>query len=325
MNTITSRSVARRSDIGKIAFNTEDDEWYLCCTSYDYPSWLPLGTLSGANWMRHRGTVADILAADKLKGIELERKGKDNIGKLADMERTRQMLKELFDKMSPAEKKEFLKGNNNTWLANITCTVCLNTCKAKKKCVHLGCGGMCQSCHDAFQSNQKEDKECPCCGESQCQMCPICQEKKEQSQLVKADGGCGHSVCWVCFGRAYKAGHPIKNCPLCRGVFAGPTIDSDNSSDIESEDDMSALEDEELVNLQYDHAIFLANNNNGIPQPELYLSDAEIQQVYGALSAGAAAFRATVPLQHQLGADDESEMIDEIEALMERGDDMSNQ
>lgn len=327
MNTISSRSVARRSDIGKLAFNTDNSELYLCCSMYDYPSWLMLGSLSGANWMRHREAIAEHLSKDKIKGIEIERKDKDNIGKLAGMEKTRQMLKDLFDKMSPEEKKEFLKGNSNTWLSKTTCTVCMNTCEEKKKCVHLGCGGMCPSCHDAFQSNQDANKKCPCCGESQRKQCPICQEEKEECQLVKADGGCGHSVCWECFGKAYKAGRPVDSCPLCRGVFtqgANHWDSNDSADETDSDDDMPALEDDGLVDQHYDHAVFLALNNNGVPQPELNLSAIEIQSIFTALSnpvvPAASQVSAIIQQQQQQQREeiaDETEMMDELAVLME--------
>lgn len=49
--------------------------------------------------------------------------------------------------------------------------------------------------------------------------CPICLDKKTKDQLCIAEGGCGHSVCWKCFGQAIKAHRPLNKCPLCRGQF----------------------------------------------------------------------------------------------------------
>ena len=294
---INYQSTARRADIGQVAYNTDNNELYVCCTSYDHPSWLRLATLSSGNWMKHRDGVAENLEKDKHSGLELERKGKDNIGKLIGMDKTRQMLLELYDKMVPEEKKKFLKSHDGSWLVANICTVCLEPENSKIKCIHFSCGGMCTKCHDTFQASQEPEKKCPCCGESQQQICPICQEEKSQDELVKAEGGCSHSVCWQCFGRAYKSGHPINKCPLCRGPFArGPSNDIFDESDEELEeteeealmaelaaDEIPVLLDDEIRRqLEVIGQMALLDPIEDNPQQQ-YLSETEITEIYGAL------------------------------------------
>jgi hypothetical protein len=52
--------------------------------------------------------------------------------------------------------------------------------------------------------------------------CPICHENKSTGACCKGVN-CTHSVCYECLGRAFQAGAPIWNCPLCRAVFNNMT------------------------------------------------------------------------------------------------------
>ena len=52
--------------------------------------------------------------------------------------------------------------------------------------------------------------------------CPICHENKSTGACCKGVN-CTHSVCYECLGRAFQAGAPIWNCPLCRAVFTNRT------------------------------------------------------------------------------------------------------
>ena len=134
-------------------------------------------------------------------------------------EKTREMLVSLFEKMEPDVKRAFLKLHSTSWLATTAiCSGCLEICNTKQQCIHLGCSGMCETCHDTF-SQLTDNPQCPACGEQQRIVCPVCQEEKETDQTVPADGECGHRVCWKCFGTAYKVGLPLVSCPLCRGPF----------------------------------------------------------------------------------------------------------
>lgn len=60
--------------------------------------------------------------------------------------------------------------------------------------------------------------------------CPICHENKSTGACCKGVN-CTHSVCYECLGRAFQAGAPIWNCPLCRAVFTNRTNGNENIDD----------------------------------------------------------------------------------------------
>lgn len=303
MQTITHSTRATEEQIGEVAFNREDDEVYVCTRCYGYPSWTLLGGLSSANWMRHRDEIADAMAADKKDSIKKETKNKANIKYMEEGKTTEVMLIELYEKLAPEEKKTFLNSHKKSWLFSNICTVCLETCDGKTKCIHSGCGGMCKSCFDSFTAIEDPAKKCPCCGETQKKICPICQEEKTDDQLCASEGPCSHSVCYKCFTMAYKAGRPIITCPLCRGPFAkslggGGGFASDTSDDEDEDEEWEEPNyDEELVDMQLQHAAFLQIGNNGVPQEPLHLTDAELANLFGVLRVPA---QQELLLRHQL-------------------------
>jgi len=240
MNVIPENFNAARSDVGKVGITLNDDGTtfaWVCCSNYGSAQWMPLETLSTRNWMLHRDAITDAICDEKKKDLEIERKSKDSISRMASMDETQQMLTDLYTKMKPEEKKDFLKSHTNSWLNSVTCVACLEHCVEKHKCIHRDCCGMCKSCHNKLESGEGDNK-CPACKQEQVIVCCICQEEKKDDDMVEASGGCGHRVCLKCLGRAFMSGHPIDNCPLCRGDF-GPNVNR-----YDSEDDMPDLLDD---------------------------------------------------------------------------------
>ena len=191
-------------------------------------NWEPFSSLSGSNWMKHRYDIADSL--NKLF-MDADAILKNHSVKIIKNEAI-VMLTELYERLPPEEKKEFIIKHNKTFLGAIKCPNCLETCKSgsKVKCINHECFGMCKKCLD------KIGDKCPVCDAVQETTCPICQETKTCEQLCKSDT-CGHFVCWECCGRAFKAGHPIHNCPLCRADF----IKRDDDDDDDGYDSMPSL------------------------------------------------------------------------------------
>ena len=246
METINPSLMPGRSEVGKFG-QSASGRPFICCINYDYPTWLPLDSLSSSNWMKYRENVAADLAARHKEYLDLGKKRRDNTKEMATVDKTRQMLQELYTKMTPDDKRTFLNTHKKSWLSEHTCTICLENCETKSKCIHRDCCGMCSSCHNKFTEEEKTDKCCPACNKPQKKMCPICQEPKSAEQLCEAEGGCGHSVCWKCFGLAVKAGHPLHSCPLCRGEFHTARRADLDFSDSESDDDTDDELEHELV------------------------------------------------------------------------------
>ena len=117
MQTITrSTRPPTEEQIGQLAFNREEDEVYVCTKCYGYPTWSPLAGLSSANWMRHRDEIADAMAEDKKDSIKKETKNKANVKYMEEGKTTEVMLVELYEKLSPEEKKTFLNSHKKSWL-----------------------------------------------------------------------------------------------------------------------------------------------------------------------------------------------------------------
>jgi len=265
MDIIPENFNAARSDVGKVGITLNDDGTtfaWVCCSNYGSAQWMPLETLSTRNWMLHRDAITDAICAEKKKDLEIERKSKDSISRMASVDETQQMLTELYTKMKPEEKKDFLKSHTDSWLNSVTCVSCLEHCVEKHKCIHRDCCGMCKNCHDKLGSREGDNK-CPACQQEQVITCCICQEEKKDDDMVEASGGCGHRVCLKCLGRAFMAGHPIDNCPLCRGNF-GPNVNrydsEDDLSDEFGDDDMPELEDDSNEDLNTENQQLLAAN-----------------------------------------------------------------
>ena len=239
MNVINTLTPPQPSDIGKVGIDLLHGGTYICYPKFGRPQWNHLGMLSASHWMSLRHTISAAFEEEKKKSMEIEKKHQDNVRQMSQPtgEKTREMLVSLFKKMDPDTKREFLKLHSTSWLATTaTCSGCLEICGTKHQCVHLGCSGMCETCHDTF-SQLTDNPQCPACGKQQDIVCPVCQDEKEIDQMVLADGGCGHRVCWKCFGSAYKAGHPLVSCPLCRGPFTSGAAQAEAESVLSDSDD----------------------------------------------------------------------------------------
>lgn len=76
-------------------------------------------------------------------------------------------------------------------------------------------------------------------------------DSKRASELVKSVGCC-HSVCWKCYGLAFKSGHPILNCPMCRATFTEHTVEDssdDDLGDVFSDESDEEVDDEDFIRL----------------------------------------------------------------------------
>jgi len=254
---------AKASDVGSIRVSF-DDQSVIALRKYGSVTWEPLNTLSGSMWKQYRtmasGTINNIFKdGDKIIRLEAIESIKNEAVK---------MVNELYNDLSPEKKKEFLKKHKDTYLGRTTCHNCLDNClcEAKHKCVNHECGGMCAKCHSELEET------CPVCNADQIVECPICQETKHSSLVCKS-ANCRHSVCWDCYGRAFHSGHPIMNCPMCRGTF---TIDNNEHDDldIDSSDDENPLDfgeledelshvdlDENIPDIDFGDVEMVADNN----------------------------------------------------------------
>ncbi len=231
----------------------EDKNGLLCISIslYGNNRWEPLAELSSSSWMKYRCKIRD-----GLEGVRKRTKrNKKAIQKAQIADETKQLFDALYKTLSESDKREFLKQHKNTWLSKATCTACLKRCDEKTKCLHSDCPGMCKKCAGKLESCEN----CPACNKKQEIICPICMDTKRASELVKSVSCC-HSVCWKCYGMAFKSGHPILNCPMCRCTFTEHTVE--DSSDDDFGDGFSDESDEELDDEDF---IRLLENSN-VPQ-----------------------------------------------------------
>ena len=168
--------------------------------------------------------------------------------KIKKMEDTRSMFEQLYKILSDDDKREFINANSGVWLQKITCVACLEITENKNKCIHHECSGLCQSCDDKWD----KISQCPSCKKEQKITCPICWCDKTSQELTQSVS-CIHSVCWECYGKAFRAQKPIYDCPLCRAEFTlAMDVVSDSSSDGYSSDELPFDDDIESFNEQYD-------------------------------------------------------------------------
>lgn len=188
-------------------------------------TWIALDSLSPALWRHHREKITTALKEEKLRYFQYMEDNRILENTSAELDATEKMLFQLYKKLKDEDKKEFLKNNPKSRLAIATCLKCLSSCEEKLGCIHAMCPGLCNNCHceNRVETEKNSEHKCFACDQKQIIQCPICQEDKISLDMVKAKGGCDHSVCWKCFGQAYITGHPINSCPLCRGAF----IDAD--------------------------------------------------------------------------------------------------
>ena len=229
---------AKESDLGNIRVSCNDQP-VIALKKYGYITWEPLNSLSGSLWRKYRNKSNDSIHEIFKDGNKImESKAIETVKNEAVL-----MVHDLYNKLDDVEKKIFLEKHKNTYLGQTTCSNCLENClsETKQKCVNYECAGMCEKCHE-----QLGDK-CSVCNADQVIECPICQETKEGSYFCNS-AHCRHSVCFECCGRAFQSGHPIMNCPLCRGTF------TENQNDVSDDDidygDMPELTtDDEIENL----------------------------------------------------------------------------
>jgi len=214
---------------------TVDDDVCVCVQKWGAYVWEPLSVLSASNWNIHKesinrqmnGLMCWAVATSAAQGTPAELR--------SQRDEMRKMLHELYQGLEDEEKRAFLQKHKDTFLAKQVCMVCLDHTENKVKCIHADCIGMCEACRDKHAGDM-----CLACGASQTVMCPVCQNEQPASSLARSSN-CSHSVCWKCYGQAYKCGHPINACPVCRAVFTatagndqyGDALDSDNDTDDE--------------------------------------------------------------------------------------------
>lgn len=240
----------------------EDKSGTLCISIslYGNNRWEPLSELSAGSWMKYRCKIRE-----GLEGLRKKMKRNKKAAQKAQIaEETKRLFDDLYKKMNESEKREFLTKHKDTWLSKATCTACLHRCDDKIKCLHSDCPGMCKKCAEKLETCEN----CPACNKKQEICCPICMEDKKASELVKSVGCC-HSVCWKCYGMAFRSGHPILNCPMCRCTFTEHTVDDSSDDDVlddifESDDDS----DDEVNNELNDEDFIRLLENSNIPEDQ---------------------------------------------------------
>ena len=190
------------------------DSACVCIQRYGTWAWEPLHLLSATKWMQLREKISgsitstfNLVNSKKMKILKKDQKIKEEAIPL---------LHDLYGKLSRKEKIAFLNRHKKSFMAEFTCRACLTYCKKLKYCIHTNCTGLCDSCL------AKNGATCLACGQKQEKECPICQEAKKASELMKSNT-CRHDVCYKCYAMAFKSGHPIWDCPLCRQEFTKVT------------------------------------------------------------------------------------------------------
>lgn len=219
--------------------------------------WEPLRYLSSARWNCIRGDVAKSLETSFgfIKPSKIERLKKE----LQVKDEALLILKDLFGKLSRKDKLALLERHHKTFMGRHTCRACLTLCNKLTYCIHTDCTGLCKSCAE------KNKDTCLACGQKQEKECPICQEKKSNDDLIASSSeSCRHTVCYKCYAMAFQQGHPIWNCPLCRGEFTKakrshrPRRLNFESAAAAEDSDLSESDDEEWE----DYADFAALETN---------------------------------------------------------------
>lgn len=254
---------AKSSEVGSIRVS-DNDQPVIALKKYGNVTWEPLNTLSGPMWKQCRHKASETICNIFRDGEKIIRLEAIEAIKNESVE----MVRQLYNDLTPTKKKEFLKKHHDTYLGRTTCHNCLDNClcETKKKCVNHECGGMCAKCYEEIGD------KCLVCDAEQIVECPICQETKDGSLVCKS-ANCRHSVCWDCYGRAFHSGHPIMNCPLCRDTFTVCHNDHDDL-DIDSSDDENPLDfgeledelshvdlDENIPDINFGDVEMVADNN----------------------------------------------------------------
>lgn len=206
---------------------------FICVKLRNKWIWKPLHRVSGPTWINNREEVKDFLIkADK--NIKKDLKKMERMIILAERnEKNRnEEIKFLFNKLPDYVKNEYFNKFDNKELKYKYCKVCNEICTLdRKECMYkMDCEGMCNICHESWQSGnnmrngmfvfgeKKMNKHtCPSCNKCQLMECPICYEEKPNSEMIKSDS-CTHSICCNCFSKSFKS-NPIVECPMCRSQF----------------------------------------------------------------------------------------------------------
>jgi|TARA_B100000795_G_scaffold245967_1_gene211400 hypothetical protein len=226
-------------NIGKIGYSTHCI-MCICIIRRQVPVWHPIHHLSSSNWMKYRENFRQGFN-DIIKGVEKE---KDLLLKIKNMKDTRNMFEQLYSNLTNDDKRGFIKMNSDAWLHKITCLSCLNISEDKNKCMHHDCSGICPSCTELWDKNTT----CPSCKKEQKIKCPICWCEKTSQELTKSVS-CPHSVCWECYGKAFRAQKPIYNCPLCRAEFTKEPEIFSSDSEYDSDEPVYQDDNNEAISL----------------------------------------------------------------------------
>jgi hypothetical protein len=237
-------------------FRSDDgDTMVVCVKRYNEYVWVPINSMSGANWMKYRGTFGEQMLASNLtaqtwaasrlaRGAaatqHLQLSSQQNTASSTTFSSDDNAVNSLFSILTNKQKRKWLSKNPN--FTKNMCKGCGYFCSEMKKCVHLNCQGMCSSCFDKI--NPFEFEVCGCCNQKQELDCPICMETHPVTNMLKSENCC-HHVCYKCFGMSVQTSRPLSHCPMCRCVFCQNLVDEDDSSDDSDMSDISDVSDNE--------------------------------------------------------------------------------
>lgn len=193
-----SWSITNQNNLGTVKLTkgvSNEFEWSGCIVScLGDPIWVPLNELTTDGWIKMRSGLIDLLS---------------------DPKRTNNMFIDMYQLISPTDKKQFLIKYADTPFAKECCSVCSTHDTCLKKCIYSDCSGLCSTC---FTEQDTSIGVCIACEREQKLKCPICLDDKFTFDMTESVG-CSHRVCWKCYGCAFQAKKPIYKCPLCRAPF----------------------------------------------------------------------------------------------------------
>ena len=224
---------------------TEDGgkEYCACLVLPDtqFPTWIPCSKLTTSGWVQMKDGLLALL--------QLQEKGHNDKGCI-----TYEELRGLYDLVPYSERRAYLCKYNGGTLAKECCSVCCKHSPPLKKCMYSDCSGLCDTC---FVSSEETSPDvCLACEREQKITCSICQDDHNITNTVKSDS-CDHRVCWKCYGMAFKAKHPIYNCPLCRSQFTEKEEDFDDTPPLQWVPD-DFINDIPLNDIEFDPGLNLS-------------------------------------------------------------------
>jgi len=123
-----------------------------------------------------------------------------------------------FNGFSYQERDKHIKNHIDYFKeSELLCLNCNKIEKNRKKCIHIECPGLCQSCELTWLKGLNTHL-CPACDLVQKLQCPICREVKPSRELCKGKN-CHHYICYKCYVDADRFNRKIYNCPSCRKPF----------------------------------------------------------------------------------------------------------